>query len=135
MSVKRIDHIAIVVESIKQAAQFYEDALEIAVTGIKDVPGEEVKIAFLPIGESEIELLEPINPESGIGKFLASRGPGMHHICLEVEDIDASVEHMKAKGIRMLSDGPKSHPDGKRYIFAHPKDAFGVLIELYQLPR
>lgn len=134
MPIKRIDHIAIVVESIAAAATFYEDALGITMTGVEEVAAEEVKIAFLPIGESEIELLEPLNPESGVGKFLANKGQGMHHICLEVDDIDAAVERMKVEGVRMLSDAPKSHPDGKRYIFAHPKDAFGVLIELYQLP-
>ncbi len=134
MSVKRIDHVAVVVESIEEAAKFYQDALGIPLSGIREVASEEVRIAFLPIGDSEIELLEPMNPDSGVGKFLANKGQGMHHICLEVDDIDAAADRLKANGVRMLSEAPKSHPDGKRYIFAHPRDSFGVLIELYQLP-
>ena len=98
-------------------------------------PGENVNIAFLPIGESEIELLQPTDPESGIGKYLARKGQGMHHLCVQVDDIDAMMAQLAANGIEMINDTPKVRPEGTRYAFVHPKSAHGVLVELYELPQ
>ncbi len=134
MTIKRIDHVAIVVSDLDAARAFYEEALGLTVSEVRDVEVEEVRIAFLPVGDSEIELLQPVNETSGVAKYLAKRGEGMHHICIEVEDIERVCERLTARGVRLLSEAPNVGPDGRKYIFAHPKDAFGVLIELYEYP-
>jgi methylmalonyl-CoA epimerase len=93
-----------------------------------------VAIAFLPVGESEIELLQPTNAESGIGKYLAKKGQGMHHVCVEVADIEATITQLQAHGVEMINETPRVRDEGTRYAFVHPKSAFGVLVELYELP-
>lgn len=132
--VNRINHIAIVVEDLEAALHFWRDALGLPLHKTEENPGEEVSIAFLPIGESEIELLQPINPESGIGKYLAKKGQGMHHVCVEVSDIEATINQLKAHGVEMINETPRVRDEGTRYAFVHPKSALGVLVELYQLP-
>src|SRR5512133_3954155 len=97
MTIKRIDHIAVVVENLDTALGTYRDALGMPVSKIETIPEQDVKMAFLPSGDSEIELLEPINPDSGIARYLAKRGEGLHHICLEVDDIQASLAELKAR--------------------------------------
>ncbi len=131
MTIKRIDHIAIVVENLDRALGVYRDALGLAVTAVKEMPEQDVKIAFLPSGDSEIELLEPIHADSGIGKYLAKRGEGLHHICLEVEDIEATLADLKARGSQLIDETPKQGAHGK-IAFIHPKGSHGVLIELVQ---
>ena len=135
MTIKRIDHIAIVVENLDQALEVYRDALGMTVAAIKEMPEQDVKMAFLPTGDSEIELLEPIHPDSGIAKYLAKRGEGMHHVCLEVDDIEGMLAQLQAKGIQLINETPKVSTDGKKYAFVHPKSAFGVMVELYELPK
>ena len=130
----RIAHIAIVVEKLEDALHFWQDALGLPLERTEQNPDENVAIAFLPLGESEIELLEPTDPESGIGKFLAKRGAGMHHLCLQVEDIQATMERLRAHGVELINESPRTRPDGTRYAFVHPKSAFGVLVELYEAP-
>jgi methylmalonyl-CoA epimerase len=129
----RIHHIAIAVRDMDQALEFYRDGLGLSVTERRSVPQEGVEIAFLPAGEGEIELLEPLDNESGVAKFLEKRGEGLHHICLIVENIEAAVAQLKESGARMLSREPRQGEDGTRYIFIHPKSAHGVLLELYEL--
>jgi len=132
--VTRIDHVAIIVHSIEQALLFYRDTLGIEPSAIKDVPTEQVRIAFLPMGGpqgSEIELIQPTTPASSLTKFLAQRGEGMHHICLEVDDIDAALREMRAKGAAVLDEQPRVAAEG-RAIFLHPKGANGVLVELIE---
>ena len=131
----RIAHIAIVVEQLEDALRFWRDALGLPLAHTEQNPDENVAIAFLPLGESEIELLQPTNPESGIAKFLAKRGAGMHHLCLQVEDIQATMERLRAHGVELINEKPRERPDGTRYAFVHPKSAFGVLVELYEAPR
>ncbi len=131
MTIKRIDHIAIVVENLDRALGVYRDALGLAVTAVKEMPEQDVKMAFLPSGDSEIELLEPIHADSGIGKYLAKRGEGLHHICLEVEDIEATLADLKARGSQLIDETPKQGAHGK-IAFIHPKGSHGVLIELVQ---
>ena len=131
---KRIDHVAIIVRNIEQALVFYRDTLGIEPSEIKDVPTEQVRIAFLPMGGpggSEIELIEPTTPNSSLTKFLEKRGEGLHHICLEVEDIDASLAEMQEKGTRVLDNQPRIAAEG-RAIFLHPKGTNGVLLELLE---
>lgn len=128
-----IHHIAIAVNDLDQALEFYQNALGAELGGRREVPAEGVEIAFLPMGEAEIELLRPLDPENSIGRFLEKRGEGIHHICVQVEDIAAAAARLEANGARLLSE-IKSHPDGTRYVFIHPKSAYGVLMELYQPP-
>src|SRR3989440_11607006 len=131
---KRIDHIAIIVRDIEQALVFYRDTLGITPGEIKEVPGEQVRIAFLPLGGpggSEIELIEPITADSSLTKFLERRGEGLHHICLEVDDIDATLAEMQAKDVPVLDQQPRIAAEG-RASFVHPRAANGVLLELLE---
>jgi len=131
MTIKKIDHIAIVVENLDTALAVYRDALGMTVTDVREMPEQDVKMAFLPTGDSEIELLEPLSADSGIGKYLAKRGEGLHHVCLEVDDIDATLADLKAKGSQLIDETPKRGAYG-RIAFIHPKGAHGVLVELVQ---
>ena len=131
--IKKIDHIAIAVRSIEEALQAYQEALGLELTDIKEMPEDAVRVAFLPVGESEIELVEPTTTDSGVAKFVEKRGEGMHHICLEVEDIGAAVQDLAAKGIRLIDEEPRQGAHG-RVAFLHPKSAHGVLIELIEKP-
>lgn len=131
---RRIDHVAIIVRNIEQALMFYRDTLGIMPSEIKEVPSEQVRIAFLPMGGpggSEIELIEPTTPDSSLVKFLEKRGEGLHHICLEVDDIDAALQEMQAKGAPVLDKQPRVAAEG-RAIFLHPKGTNGVLLELIE---
>lgn len=132
MPVKRVDHIAIVIPNLEEAQAFYRDALGLEVTHVELVEDQEVTVAFLPIGGTEIELLEPTNDTSGVAKFLDKRGPGIHHICLEVDDIEATLARMKAQGVQLINEKPVIGSGGKKIAFAHPKSTYGVLIELYE---
>ncbi len=131
---RRIDHVAIIVRNIEQALVFYRDALGITPSEIKEVPTEQVRIAFLPMGGpggSELELIEPITPNSSLTRFLEKRGEGLHHICLEVADIDAALAEMQEKGVPVLDKQPRI-ASGGRAIFLHPKGTNGVLLELLE---
>ena len=131
---ERIDHVAIIVRNIEQALVFYRDTLGIIPSEIKEVATEQVRIAFLPMGGpggSEIELIEPTTPDSSLSKFLEKRGEGLHHICLEVDDIDAALAEMQEKGTTVLDKQPRVAAEG-RAIFIHPKAAHGVLLELIE---
>lgn len=131
--VKRIDHIAVVVDDMPGTLEFWQDALGMQVTNIQDIPAEMAQIAFLPAGGSEIELVKPTSADSGLAKYLEKRGPGMHHVCLEVDDIAGMLASLKQKGIQLINEEPRVGADGKQYAFIHPKSANGVLVELYQL--
>jgi methylmalonyl-CoA epimerase len=131
---KRIDHVAIIVRDIEQALVFYRDTLGIVPGVIKEVPTEQVRIAFLPMGGpggSEIELIQPTTPDSSLAKYLEKRGEGLHHICLEVDDIDVALAEMQEKGAPVLDKQPRISAEG-RAIFIHPKAANGVLLELIE---
>ncbi len=133
--IKKIDHTAIVVEDIEEALGFWRDALGLELSRQEDVPREKSAIAFLPVGDSEIELVQPTSEDSGIAKFLAKRGPGMHHICLEVDNITAMLKKLKKNDIQLIHEKAITGSNGKKYAFIHPKAASGVLVELYQLPE
>jgi methylmalonyl-CoA epimerase len=130
---RRIDHVAIIVRNIDQALAFYRDILGILPGEIRDVPTEQVRIAFLPLGGpggSEIELIEPTVPDSSLAKFLEKRGEGLHHICLEVDNIEVALQEMQER-VPVLDQQPRVAAEG-RAIFVHPKGTNGVLLELLE---
>ncbi len=129
--IHRIHHVAIVVNNIETALRVYRDALGLPLSHVETIPEQDVKVAFLPTGDSEIELLEPINPDSGVAKFLAKRGEGVHHICLEVDDLEATLAELAARGTELIDRVPRRGAYG-RVAFIHPKGAHGVLIELLE---
>ncbi len=131
--VKSINHVAVVVDDMEKALSFWRDALGIELHELRDVPVEQSQVAFLPLAGSEVELVMPTSDDSGIAKYLAKRGPGMHHICLEVDDIVSMLAQLRAKGVRLINEEPRTSVDGKKYAFIHPESTSGVLVELYQL--
>ncbi|MCC6613661.1 MAG: methylmalonyl-CoA epimerase [Anaerolineae bacterium] len=130
----KINHVAVVVEDVQAAIGFWRDALGLPLQHTERNEAEAVEIAFLPVGEGEIELIQPITEESGVARYLAKKGAGLHHLCIEVEDIAAALERIAASGAELINDTPRSRPDGTLYAFVHPKSTGGVLLELYQLP-
>lgn len=132
MQIKKINHAAIVVDDIDRALEFWRDALGLELAELREVPAEAARVAFLPVGDSEIELVQPVTTDSGMAKFLEKRGAGLHHICLEVADIEAAMEQLKARGARLINEKPLTGADGRRYAFIHPQSATGVLVELYE---
>ncbi len=131
----RFDHLAIVVADLDEAMAFWRDALGLTVGEVAEVPQERAAIAFLPLENGEIELVQPTDQESGLARYLAKRGPGMHHICLEVDDLDAMLQRLQERGVQLINPEPVTKANGVRYAFIHPKSAFGVLVELYQKPH
>jgi len=130
--VKKINHVAIVVKDIDAALAFWRDQLGLKLDHIEDVPSQASKVAFMPVGEGEVELVEPTNPDSGLAKYLNTRGEGMHHLCVEVDDIEGMLAQLKEKGVRLINEEPIALP-GRRMAFIHPKSTNGVLLELYEL--
>jgi len=131
--VKQINHVAVVVQDMEKALLFWRDALGMEMHELREVPAEKSQVAFLPLPGSEVELVLPTTDDSGVAKYLAKRGPGMHHICLEVDDIEGMLSQLKSKGVRLINEEPRTAADGKRYAFIHPESTSGVLVELYQI--
>jgi methylmalonyl-CoA/ethylmalonyl-CoA epimerase len=131
-SVTRIDHVAIVVDDIEHALHFWRDALGLDVTHVEDVAGQDAIVAFLPMGGCEVELVKPTSDKTGVARFLGRRGPGIHHICLEVDDIEASLKKLAQHSIRLVDRKPVIGSGGKRIAFIHPESTHGVLVELYE---
>ena len=129
-----LDHLGIAVQSLEEAVRFYQDVLGLRVSGYETLVGEKTKVAMLPLGEGRIELLEPTEPASLIARFLAKRGPGLHHVCLRVPDLNAAVARMQQRGMRLVSEQPRVGAGGHRYVFVHPSSAGGVLLELVEEP-
>ncbi len=132
--IKRIDHIGILVDNLDATLEFWRDALGLDLDHINDVPAEGASVAFFPTGGSEIELVMPTVEGTGLTKALEKRGPGVHHICLEVDDIEGMLAQLKEKGVQLINEQPRLAADGKKYAFIHPKSGHGVLVELYELP-
>lgn len=128
----KINHIGLAVEDIDTALSFWQDALGMKLDHIEDVPSQQARVAFLPVGGSEVELVQPTSQESGLAKFLDKKGAGIHHLCLEVEDIAGVLKQLKGKGIRLIDETPHDL-EGRRMAFIHPKSTGGVLVELYEL--
>jgi methylmalonyl-CoA/ethylmalonyl-CoA epimerase len=131
--VKKINHVAVVIDDMEKALSFWRDALGMELHELRDVPAEKSRVAFLPLLGSEVELVQPTTDDSGIAKYLAKRGAGMHHICLEVDDIDGMMAQLKSKNVRLINEEPRIAADGKKYAFVHPESTCGVLVELYQI--
>lgn len=128
MKILKIDHLGIAVKDLNEAVKSYQ-ALGFAVDATHDVPTERVRTAFLPVGESHLELLEPTDPSSVIARFLEKRS-GLHHVCVLVQDIDAALAELKARGVPVLDETPRVGAGGCRVAFVHPRGAAGVLLEL-----
>ncbi len=130
--VLRIAHVAVVTDDLDAALAFWRDGLGLPLEAVRAVPQEGVRVAFMPVGESEIEAVVPMDADSGVARFLQKRGPGMHHVCLEVDDLDGMLARLRARGVRLIHEEPQTSPTGRRYAFVHPKSAGGVLVELYE---
>jgi methylmalonyl-CoA/ethylmalonyl-CoA epimerase len=133
VKVLRIDHLGIAVPALGPAVAAYE-ALGFRVSASHDVPSEQVRTAFLPVGESHLELLEPTSPGSTIARFLEKRS-GLHHVCVVVDDIVAALAELKARGVALVDETPRVGAGGCRVAFVHPKAAAGVLLELKEEPQ
>lgn len=129
----RIDHLAVVVDDMPAALNFWQQALGLTLAGTERNEHEAVDIAFLNVGDARVELLRPITEDSGIARYLAKRGPGMHHVCIAVADIEAALATMRAHGVELINEMPRAREDGTRYAFVHPRSTGGVLVELYEL--
>lgn len=128
----KLNHLAIVVDDMEAALRFWRESLGLQQAGeVESVPAEAVEIAFLSLGDAHIELVQPTSDDSGVAKYLAKRGPGMHHLCLEVADLDAKLEALRVAGYELINERPRQR-DGRRYAFIHPRSTGGVLLELYE---
>lgn len=128
----RLNHIALVVDGSEEALHFWRDGLGLAVEREQDVPEQATAVTFLSVGDSHIELVRPTTSDSGLARYLAKCGPGMHHVCLEVPDLDGALDRLKAGGFRLIDETARVRSDGRRYAFIHPEAAQGVLVELYE---
>ncbi len=133
--VNRIDHVAIVVDDIDQALAFWRDGLGLEVSHVEDVPGQQSVVAFLPTEGGDIELVKPTDTDSGVARFLKKRGPGVHHVCLEVDDLQTSLDALQSQGVRLVHAEPVIGTAGKRIAFIHPESTHGVLVELYEMTQ
>src|SRR5215204_1458468 len=128
----KLDHIGIATTSIEEGLTVWKDTLGLKVHSTEEVTEQGVKICMLQVGDTHVELLEPLGPETSVGKFLAKRGPGMHHIAIEVSDINASLVELKNKGARLIDETPRVGARGCLVAFVHPQSVNGVLLELVQ---
>jgi methylmalonyl-CoA/ethylmalonyl-CoA epimerase len=131
--IKNINHIAIIVPDLEGAVAFWEGALGLKLARTESVPEEGVDVAFLPVGGSNVELLKPTVADTGVARFLEKRGPGIHHMCFEVDDIDATLAQLRDRNVQLINEQPQVGHGGRKYAFVHPKSTGGVLVELYQL--
>ncbi len=130
--ITKIDHIGIAVRSLDESLRVYTTGLGLEVEGIEEIADQGTRIAMIPVGDSRLELLEAMDKDSPIARFIARRGEGMHHICFRVEDIAKEVERLKAAGVRMIDEVPRSGADRCLVAFVHPSSTGGVLVELSQ---
>lgn len=127
-----VDHIGIAVNSIQESLSFWEETLGIRCTGVEEVPEQKVKTAFLPLKDTEIELLEPMAEDSPVAKFIAKKGEGIHHLAIRVDELEAALAELKEKGIRLIDEKPRRGAGGALIAFIHPAATGGVLLELSQ---
>lgn len=127
-----IDHIGIATERLEDATAVWGDALGLALDSTEEIPSQGVRVAMFTLGDSHIELLEPLTSDSPVGKFLGKRGPGIHHIAVRVDDIRAALSDLKARGLRLIDEVPRVGAGGCLVAFIHPTAANGVLLELVQ---
>lgn len=127
-----LDHIGIAVRDLGEALAFYRDALGLEVQAPEDVASQHIRAHFVPAGGAALELLEATSPDSPIARYLAKRGPGMHHLTLRVDDLAAALARLKARGVRLIDESPRPGAHGSLVAFIHPSSAHGVLVELKQ---
>jgi methylmalonyl-CoA/ethylmalonyl-CoA epimerase len=127
-----LDHVGIAVADLSSALRFYRDALGLEIAAPEEVPSQRVRTHFVSTGSARLELLEATGSESPVARYLARRGPGLHHITLRVDDLEAALAHLKARGIRLVDEQPRCGADGSLVAFIHPESAHGVLVELIQ---
>lgn len=125
-----VDHIGIAVKSIEESLKFWEDAMGIKCHGVEEVAEQKVKTAFLPLEDTEIELLEPTSADSPVAKFIEAKGEGIHHLAIRVENLEEALAELKAKGIRLIDEKPRCGAGGAKIAFLHPKATGGILLEL-----
>ncbi|HAE43855.1 MAG TPA: methylmalonyl-CoA epimerase [Clostridiales bacterium] len=130
--VTKIDHIGVAVRNLEESLKFYQETLGLDLQGIEIVEEQKVKVAFLPIGDTEIELLESTDEAGPIAKYIANKGEGVQHIAYRVDDIEIAIADMLAKGVRMIDEKPRYGAGGAKIAFCHPKSTNGVLVELCQ---
>lgn len=128
-----VNHIAIVVSDLTDAQKFWVDALGLPLDRVEEIPSEAVRVAFLETRNGEIELVQPMDQDSGVARFLHKRGAGMHHLCLEVPDIEETIDRLREHGVELINESPRESPDGRQYAFIHPRSTTGVLVELFQM--
>jgi methylmalonyl-CoA/ethylmalonyl-CoA epimerase len=131
----KIDHLGIAVKSISDSLAFYREGLGLELAGTETVDDQGVRVALLPVGEARIELLEPVSGETPVGRFIAKRGEGLHHICYEVDDLASKLDELRSRGVRLLEGYPRRGAEGKLVAFLHPASAHGVLVELVEKAR
>jgi methylmalonyl-CoA/ethylmalonyl-CoA epimerase len=131
--IKSINHIAIVLPDLEAGKRFWVEAMGLQLDHVAHVPTEGVDVAFLPVGDAQVELVQPLDEASGVARYLEKRGPGIHHICFEVDDIHAQLARLRAAGIELINETPRITAEGKQYAFVHPRSTGGVLVELYEL--
>jgi methylmalonyl-CoA/ethylmalonyl-CoA epimerase len=129
--IKKIDHIGIAVKSIEEASKLYT-LLGLKITETEVVEEQKVKVAFLPTGDSEVELLESTDPDGPVARFIAAKGEGIQHIAFRVDDIEAALAALKEAGVRLIDEKPRRGAGGAKIAFLHPKETFGTLVELCQ---
>jgi len=134
VKVKKVNHIAVAVPDIEEALKFWRDILGIELHHVEDVPSQKSRVAFLPVGDTEVELVQPTSHDSGVSRFVAEKGGGMHHLCFEVEDCAAAMQELREKGVRLIGEEPTVLP-GRKMAFIHPKSTGGVLVELYEITK
>lgn len=132
MTVLRVDHIAIVVPDMDIALDFWQKALGLPLAHKEEVPAQQTAVAMMPVGDSEVELVQPTTDTSGMARYMDRRGPGLHHICFEVDDLEATLAQLRETDIRLINEEPVTGAGGKKVAFVHPKSASGVLVELVQ---
>lgn len=125
----KLDHVGVAVRSLREAKAFYEE-LGLACAGEEEVPDQKVRVAIFPAGDARVELLESTDPAGPIGRHVEKRGPGLHHLCVEVEDLEAALARLKGRGYALIDENPRAGAGGRRIAFVHPKSTGGVLLEL-----
>lgn len=130
MKVLKVDHIGVAVKSIEEALKLYEGVLGLKLEEVETVEEQRVKVAFLPVGDTEVELLESTSPDGPIAKYIEKKGEGMQHIAFRVDNIEEALKTLKEKGVRLIDETPRMGAGGAKIAFVHPKETFGVMIEL-----
>ncbi len=129
----RVHHVAVVVREMDRAVAFYRDTLGLALETVMPIPTDGVRIAFLPVGESKVELVEPTDPSTGVARFLESKGEGFHHVCFEVDNLAETLLRLEIDGVELIDTAPRKGAEGP-VAFLHPRSCHGVLVELIEAP-